>query len=63
MQAGFRVWYKYKIALFIFDVTSIAVSEEVIRVMRGMFYGWKLAGLALFVIGLASGPVWSGGGV
>ena len=63
MQAGFRVWYKYKIALFIFDVTSIAVSEEVIRVMRGMFYGWKLAGLALFVIGLASGPVWSGVGV
>ncbi|MEC9014141.1 MAG: MFS transporter, partial [Chloroflexota bacterium] len=63
MQAGFRVWYKYKIALFIFDVTSTAVSEELIRVMRGMFYGWKLAGLALFVIGLASGPVWSGVGV
>ncbi len=31
--------------------------------MRGMFYGWKLAGLALLVIGLASGPVWSGVGV
>jgi MFS family permease len=28
-----------------------------------MFYGWKLAGLALLVIGLASGPVWSGVGV
>ena len=31
--------------------------------MRGMFYGWKLAGLSLLVIGLASGPVWSGVGV
>ena len=31
--------------------------------MREMFYGWKLAGLALLVIGLASGPVWSGVGV
>ena len=31
--------------------------------MRGMFYGWKLAGLALLVIGLASGPVWSGVGL
>ena len=31
--------------------------------MRGMFYGWKLAGLALLVIGLASGPIWSGVGV
>ena len=31
--------------------------------MRRMFYGWKLAGLALLVIGLASGPVWSGVGV
>ncbi len=31
--------------------------------MRGMFYGWKLAGLALLVIGLVSGPVWSGVGV
>jgi MFS family permease len=28
-----------------------------------MFYGWKLAGLSLLVIGLASGPVWSGVGV
>jgi MFS family permease len=28
-----------------------------------MFYGWKLAGLALLVIGLVSGPVWSGVGV
>ncbi len=31
--------------------------------MRGMFYGWKLVGLALLVIGLASGPIWSGVGV
>jgi MFS family permease len=31
--------------------------------MRGMFYGWKLAGLALLVIGLASGPVWGGVGL
>ena len=31
--------------------------------MRGIFYGWKLTGLALFVIALASGPVWSGVGV
>ena len=31
--------------------------------MRGMFYGWKLTGLALLVIGLASGPVWSGVGL
>jgi len=28
-----------------------------------MFYGWKLVGLALLVIGLASGPIWSGVGV
>ena len=31
--------------------------------MRGMFYGWKLVGLALLVIALASGPIWSGVGV
>ena len=31
--------------------------------MRGIFYGWRLTGLALFVIALASGPVWSGVGV
>ena len=31
--------------------------------MRTMFYGWKLAGLAALVIGLASGPIWSGVGV
>ncbi len=31
--------------------------------MRGMFYGWKIAGLALLVIGLASGPVWGGVGL
>ena len=31
--------------------------------MRGMFYGWKLVGLALLVIGLVSGPIWSGVGV
>ena len=30
---------------------------------KGIFYGWKLTGLALFVIALASGPVWSGVGV
>ena len=31
--------------------------------MRGVFYGWKLVGLALLVIALASGPIWSGVGV
>jgi len=31
--------------------------------MQKMFYGWKLAGLALLVIGLVSGPAWSGVGV
>ncbi len=29
----------------------------------GLFYGWKLVGLALLVNTLASGPVWSGTGV
>ena len=29
----------------------------------GLFYGWKLVGLSLFVIALGSGPVWSGMGV
>ena len=31
--------------------------------MRAIFYGWKLTGLALVVIALASGPIWSGVGV
>jgi MFS family permease len=31
--------------------------------MMGMFYGWKLVGLALLITALAGGPVWNGVGV
>ena len=31
--------------------------------VRGIFYGWKLVGIALLVTALAGGTVWSGVGV
>jgi len=31
--------------------------------MMGIFYGWKLVGLALLITALAGGPVWNGVGV
>lgn len=31
--------------------------------VRGLFYGWKLVGLALLITALAGGPVWNGVGV
>jgi len=31
--------------------------------MMGMFYGWKLVGLAMLITALAGGPVWNGVGV
>ena len=42
---------------------TIAGVPEFNRRIRGVFYGWKLVGLALLATGLASGPIWSGVGI
>ena len=40
--------------LFLMTVASIPpISQRV----RGLFYGWKLVGLALVAMALASGPI------
>ena len=44
-------------------IIAFAGVPGVNRRMQGMFYGWKLVGVALLVNGLASGPIWSGVGV
>ena len=46
-----------------FVLLTLAGVPEFSRRIRGLFYGWKLVGLALLVNGLASGPVWSGVGI
>ena len=44
-------------------IIAVAGAPEFNRRMRGMFYGWKLVGVAMLVTALASGPIWSGVGV
>ena len=46
-----------------FLLMTVAGIPEVNRRIQGLFYGWKLVGLALLVNGLASGPIWSGVGI
>ena len=44
-------------------VMTIAITPEVRRRVVGLFYGWKLVGVGLLIMALASGPVWNGVGV
>ena len=46
-----------------FALMALASIPEIRHRVRGMFYGWKLAGLGLLATGLVSGPIWSGVGV
>ncbi len=46
-----------------FVLITVAGAPECRRRVQGLFYGWKLVGLALLVNGLASGPIWSGVGI
>ena len=42
---------------------TFASIHAVTHRVRGVFYGWKLVGLTMVALALASGPVWNGVGV
>ena len=46
-----------------FFLMTFATIRVVTPRARNLFYGWKLVGLSMVAIALASGPVWSGVGV
>ncbi len=46
-----------------FLLITAAGIPEFNRRVRGLFYGWHLVGITLFITALAGGPVWNGVGV
>ena len=46
-----------------FLLITVVGTAEVGRRVSGLFYGWKLVGLAMLVTALAGGPVWNGVGI
>ena len=46
-----------------FFLMTLASIPAINQRMGGLFYGWKLVGLALLVNGMVGGPVWTGVGV
>ena len=46
-----------------FVLVTFATVHAVTPRVRNLFYGWKLVGLGVFVMILASGPIWNGVGV
>ena len=46
-----------------FILVTLASIAPIRQQMRGMFYGWKLVGVGVIIMMLASGPVWNGVGV
>ena len=46
-----------------FFLMTFATVQAVTPRVRNLFYGWKLVGVAMLVVGLVSGPIWNGAGV
>ncbi len=46
-----------------FLLITLASVPAINHRMRGLFYGWKMVGVAVLVMALVSGPIWNGVGV